>query len=177
MSTAPPVARRPSSRRYVVAGLLAAVALVAGTVVAVIIGRALVGYDITPFTDGSTTTVTVGDRGEAIWSSPERVVVRCASVDDATGEASMSGGTASMTTTRSGRTWTRVGIVEGEPGSRHTVRCAAGGGDALFGHAPNPRIARYVTIGVVGGGVAGLLAVAAFVLALVTAIQRSRRPA
>ncbi|AWB93226.1 hypothetical protein [Aeromicrobium chenweiae] len=178
MSTAPAPARRPSARRYVLAGVLAAVALVIATVVAVVIGRALGGYDIAPLPAGAPATVTVGERGEAIWVSPQEATGTCTSTDVETGASSIWNGTASsMTTTDHGRTWSRVGIVRGEPGSRHTVTCTGSSAADVFGHAANPRVARYVTIGVVGGGTAGVLGLAGFVLALVTAIQRSRRPA
>lgn len=174
MSTHPaPV--RPGKRGYVIGAVLAVLGLVIAAIVVAVIGRALAGYEITPFDVRTPTTITVGDRGEAIWMSPDQATGSCTSVGEQTGEDSLTSGTASeVTTTDAGRTWTRVGIVEGEPGSRHVVTCDGAVGAERFGHAANPRIGHYLVIGIAGGGAAGLLGLAAFVLVLVTAIRRSK---
>lgn len=168
-------AKRPSSRWYVVAAVLATVAVTIGVVLAVWIVRAVTGYDITTFEAGQEQTVKLGDHDEAIWVAPDGAVASCSSVDEQ-GQPSFGRRTATMTISDGAHSWTRVGIVEGPPGSRHTVTCQGDPGFQVFGHAPNPQIAKYVIVGVSGGLIAGLSALAAFVIVLVVAIRRNRRP-
>jgi hypothetical protein len=176
MTTPATPAKRPARGWYVVAAALAVVAAAILVVLAVWIGRAVAGYSVTPFEQGGTTTVTVGERGVAIWISPQNATTHCVSNDVDTQESSLNFASATkVTMTDGGHTWKRAGIVKGEPGSKHLVECDASGGQE-FGYADNPRISRYLTYGVVGGVLAGLAAIGAFVIALVTGIKRNRKP-
>lgn len=175
MTTPASPAKRPGRGWYVVAAVLAAIAVAILVVLGVWIGRALVGYDVTTFEAGEPVTIVLQDRGEAIWVSPESDAADCHTTDDQQG--SFGPGSADrMTITDGGYNWGRVGILKGEPGSEHTLVCGQQGTAQLFGHAPNPRISRYVAIGVTGGAMAGLAAIAAFVIVLVVAIKRNRKP-
>jgi hypothetical protein len=168
-------AKRPGRGWYAVAAVLAALAVAIGAVLAVWIIRALVGYEVTTFRAGEPVTIVLQDRGEAIWVSPENDVATCHTTDGDQG--SFGPGTADrMTITDGGYNWSRVGILKGEPGSEHTLVCGDGGTAQVFGHAPNPRIGRYVTYGVAGGLVAGLAIIAAFVIVPVVAVKRNRKP-
>ncbi len=169
-------ATRPGRGWYAVAAVLAVAAAATLVVLAVWIGKAIAGYSVTPFEQTNTTTITVGDRGVAIWVAPEGALAICTAKDVDTGQSSLSFGSASkVTVTDGGETWKRAGIVKGEPGSKHLVECDAPGGGEL-GYADNPRIGRYVTYGVVGGVLAGLAGIAAFVIVLVVVIKRNRKP-
>lgn len=166
--------KRPGRGWYAVAAVLAALAAAILVVLAIWIGRAVAGYSITPFE--TNTTVTVGDRGVAIWVSPQNRLTPCLSYNLDTAQQSISDGTASkVTVTDGGHTWRRVGIVEGPPGSKHAVTCGDGGTEQ-FGYADNPRIGRYVVGGVAGGLVAGLAAIGAFVIVPIVAVKRHRKP-
>lgn len=175
MTTPVTPAKRPSRRWYGVAAVLAAVAVTIGIVLAVWIARAITGYDITTFEAGQEQSIELGDHGEAIWVAPDGAVADCDSVDEQ-GQPSLFDGTATVTMSDGAHNWTRVGIVKGAPGSRHTVTCEGDGGAQVFGHAPNPQIAKYVILGAGGGLIAGLSALAAFVIVLVVAIKRNRKP-
>ena len=175
MTTPVTPAKRPSRTWYAVAALLATVAVTIGVVLAVWITRAVIGYDIVTFEAGQEQTVELGDRGEAIWIAPDGAVADCSSRDEQ-GQPSFGAGTATVTMTEGSHNWSRVGIVSGAPGSRHTVTCEGDFGAQVFGHAPNPQIAKYVIFGVSGGLIAGLSALAAFVIVLVVAIKRNRKP-
>lgn len=154
-------------RRYLVAAGLVVVAVALGSIFGVVVARALSGYDITPFAVDQDTSVTVGDRDLAIWASPASSAVTCTS-------DSFSEGTASMTVTLGSRSWKRIGLVKGDPGSSHTVSCTGAEGGDQVGYADNPRVLRYVVLGAALGGTAVLLVLVAFVLALVTALRRPR---
>ena len=171
---APTAPEKPGRGWYVVATVLAVIAAAIVVFLAVWIGRAVAGYSVTPFEQEDSTTVTVRDRGVAIWVSPQDAPTSCVATDVDTQQPSLDNGSASkVTITDDGRTWSRVGIVKGEPGSRHLVRCDPTGD---FGYADNPRIARYVIFGVGGGVLAAASGIAAFVIVLVVAIKRNRRP-
>jgi len=169
--------RLPGRTGFTVAAVLAALSIAIGAIVAVLIVRAMIGYSITPFAPDDQITVTVHDRSVALWMTPETAGANCTAINDATQQPSAHSGSAdTMTITDGGHTWTRLGVVEGPPGSTHSVTCT-GYGTAplpqLLGYAPNPRIARYVTLGVVGGSIAGLSALASVALIIVTAVRRS----
>ncbi|KAA1397509.1 hypothetical protein [Aeromicrobium ginsengisoli] len=173
MST-PIAPQRPGRGWYVVATGLAVIAAALIVFLAVWIGRAVAGYSVTPFEQEDSTTVTVGDRGVAIWVSPQDTPTSCVATDIDTQQPSLDGGSASkVTITDGGQTWSRVGIVKGQPGSKHLVRCDPTGD---FGYADNPRIGRYVLFGVGGGVLAVVSGIAAFVIVLVVAIKRNRTP-
>ncbi|KRC64592.1 hypothetical protein ASE12_07330 [Aeromicrobium sp. Root236] len=172
----PATPKRPGRGWYAVATVMAVVATAILVLLGVWIGRAVAGYSVTPFDDGSSTTVTIGDRGVAIWVSPQDTPISCLARDVDTGESTLDAGSASkVTITDGGLSWSRVGIVKGEPGSKHLVQCEATGGEVL-GYADNPRIGRYVLFGVVGGVLALVTGIAAFVIVLVVAIKRNRKP-
>jgi hypothetical protein len=176
MTTPISPATRPGRGWYAVAAVLAVAAVVTFVVLAVWIGKAIAGYSVTPFEDGSSTTITVGDQGVAIWVAPEDTATSCVARDVETNESSLTRGSASkVTITDGGDGWRRVGIIKGEPGSKHFVECDAPGG-GQFGYADNPRIGRYVAYGVTGGVLAGIAGIAAFVIVLVVAIKRNRKP-
>jgi len=170
---APTAPTRPGRGWYVVATVLAVIAAALVVFLAVWIGRAVAGYSVTPFEQQDSTTVTVGSRGVAIWVSPQDAPTSCSATDLDTQRPSLHGSSSTVTVTDGGRTWSRVGIVKGEPGSTHLVRCNPTG---EFGYADNPRIGRYVLYGVVGGVLAALSGIAAFVIVLVVAIKRNRKP-
>ncbi len=172
----PPVSpvKRPRRSWYVVAAVMAAVGIAILVVLAIWIGRAVAGFSVTPFEQGDTATVTVGDRGVAIWVSPQAAAASCVSTDVEDGRPSLGQGSAStVTVTDHGRTWRRVGIVKGQPGSKHLVECDVTSNEE-FGYADNPRIGRYVTFGVAGGVAATLMLVGAFVIVPVVAVKRKR---
>lgn len=172
----PATPERPARGWYAVATVMAVVAAAILVFLGVWIGRAVAGYSVTPFEDGTSTMVTVGDRGVAIWISPQDTPVGCLARDVDTGESTLDDGSASkVTITDGGHTWSRVGIVKGEPGSKHLVECEGAGGEVL-GYADNPRIGRYVLFGVVGGVLALVTGIAALVIVLVVAIKRNRKP-
>lgn len=175
MTTPVTPAKRPSRKWYAVAAVLATVAVTIGIVLAVWITRAVMGYDIVTFEAGQEQTVELGDQGEAIWMAPNGAAADCSSQDEQ-GQPSLGGGSATMTISDGSHDWIRVGIVKGEPGSRHTVTCEGDATSQIFGHAPNPQITKYVIFGVSGGLVAGLSGLAAFVIVLVVAIKRNRKP-
>ncbi len=81
-------------------------------------------------------------------------------------------GSASKVTVTDAVTWSGR-IVKGEPGSKHLVECDTRGEVRL---CRQPRIGRYVAYGVIGGVLAGLAGIAAFVIVLVVAIKRNRKP-
>lgn len=165
---------RPGRGWYAVAAVLAALALAIGAALAVWIIRALVGYEVTPFSPGESVSIVLEDRGEAIWVTPE---VDAATCQITAGEGSFGPGSADrMTITDGGHNWGRLGILKGAPGSELTLVCGDQGTAQLFGHAPNPRIGRYVVGGVIGGAIAGICAVAAFVIVPIVAVKRNRKP-
>jgi len=164
-------------RRYVIAGAMVVLAIAVGAVFGVILARAISGYDITPL-DGDETSVTVGDRKLAIWVSPEGADVSCSAVEDGTSRESFSASSSntSMTIADRNHSWERLGLLDGEPGSTHTLTCTTAD-EVQIGYADNPRVLRYVVLGLVLGGAAALLMLSAFVLALVTALRKPPRPA
>jgi hypothetical protein len=177
MSSPPVPARLPGRTGFGIAAVLAVVAIAVGATVAVIIVKAMVGYSITPFDFNGQTTVTVHDRAVAIWMTPESAGANCLAINTATQKQSARRGSAdTVTITDGGHNWTRLGIIEGPTGSTYTVSCT-GFGDApppeLVGYADNPRIARYVTLGIVGGGLAGLCAFGSVAMIIVTVVRRS----
>lgn len=175
--------RLPGRVGFTFAAVLGILAIVIGAVVAIVIGRALVGYSITPFDVSDPVTVTVKDRSVALWMTPETAGANCFAVNDETQEPSVDRSSDAMiTVTDGGQTWSRLGLVEGPPGSTHTVSCTAFGNAAppdQLGYAPNPQMRRYVLMGVGGGLVALLIGTAGIVLAVVTGVRRGRanRPA
>jgi hypothetical protein len=170
-------AKAPGRGWYAVAAALVTIAVVVAGAFIVVLVRAAAGYTVVPFPADQPTTIELGERDVALWVSPTDAEARCTATDRVTGADSFSPGSGSMSFSTNGRTWQRVGIVQGAPGSTHTVVC----GNAMvsqFGEAPNPRVGRYVVMGAVAGGLAALLVLAAFIIALVVAIRRSRaRPA
>jgi len=158
-------------RRYAIAAAMVVVAVALGAVFGVIAARAIAGYEITPLT-GDEASVTVGDRKLAVWASPGGSAASCTAIEDETSRDSFSGvGSTSMTISDERYSWERVGVVDGEPGSTHTLTCTTDV-DTVIGYADNPRVLRYVVLGIGLGGTAVLLMLAAFVLALVTAVRR-----
>ncbi len=165
-----------ASRRYGIAGVMVVVAVALGAAFGVIAVRAVAGYDIAPFDAGTRTTVTLADRPVAIWASPAAEAGTCTATDVDSGRQSITGSpSGSVTLTTGSRTWSRIAVVQGEPGSTHLVECSASDERFVYGYAENPRISRYVVLGVAMVGAAALLVLGAFVLALVTAL-RSRSP-
>lgn len=81
-----------------------------------------------------------------------------------------------MTIADRNHSWERLGLLDGEPGSTHTLTCTTAD-EVQIGYADNPRVLRYVVLGLVLGGAAALLMLSAFVLALVTALRKPPRPA
>lgn len=173
MATPVTSTKRPGRGWYAIAAALAAVAVVIGTVLAIWVMRALVGYDVTPFREGEPVTIVLHDRSEAIWVTPELLAATCHTIDGQQ-DAFEPGSTDQMMISDRDFKWVRVGIVKGAPGSEHTLVCEGQG--QVFGHAPNPRMGRYVAVGVTGGVIAGMFGIAAFAIVLVVAIKRNRRP-
>jgi hypothetical protein len=175
MSAAPD--RLPGRTGFSIAAVLLAVAVAVGAVVAIVIVRAMVGYSITPFGLDERRTVTVHDRAVALWMTPESAGANCLAINTETQQQSAHRGTAdTVTITDGGHTWVRLGVIDGPPGSTYTVTCSPYGTAAppeLVGYAPNPRIAHYVVLGVIGGAIAGLAALSSFALIVVTAVRRS----
>lgn len=156
-------------RGYLVAAGMVVLAVALGAVFGIVVARAIAGYDITRLADGSESSVTVGDHAVAVWVTPTDATTSCEAVEDGTSRESFSRTGKGLSVTDGGRTWRRVGIVSGDPGSTHTLSCS---GDATaIGYADNPRPVRYVVLGVLLGGTAALLMLSAFVLALVTALR------
>lgn len=164
-------ARPDTRRRYVIAGALVVVSVALGAVFGVVVARALAGYEIEPVTDLAGSSVTLGDRPLAVWASPEGVDANCTATDVEGNDALATGLSTSMSITDGGRSWTRIGVVDGASGSTVTLSCE-GYADLTIGVADNPRLLRYVVLGVALVGTAGLLVIIAFVLALVTAMRR-----
>ncbi|KAA1372939.1 hypothetical protein [Aeromicrobium fastidiosum] len=116
--------------------------------------------------------MTVGDRALAIWVSPSTATTYCGAEEVGTGRDSFSTSiSTSMSVTDGGRTWERVGLVKGAAGSKHQLSCSTGT-PLTIGQADNPRLARYVLLGVTIGVVGLLLVVVAGALALTTALRR-----
>jgi hypothetical protein len=162
-----------SARRYTVAAALVVVAVALGATFGVVMARAVAGYDIAPVADPARSVVTVGDRPLAVWVSPQTATTYCSASDvDRGGDTMNSGLNGSMTVTVGSRSWKRVGVIEGKPGSRHELTCSADT-DLAIGTADNPRVARYIVLGLALGGTAVLLVLIAFTLALVTALRRT----
>lgn len=161
-----------AGRRYAVAAGMVVVAVALGAVFGVVIARAIAGYDITPVRSGETFTVPIGDRKIAVWASPADTTAYCGSADSDTDSGTFTEQLASsMTVTTGDRSWGRIGVVDGQPGSTVTLTCS-GDDAAVIGYADNPRVLRYVVIGGALGGTALLLVISAFVLALVTALRK-----
>ncbi|MBD8605233.1 hypothetical protein IFT73_00080 [Aeromicrobium sp. CFBP 8757] len=160
-----------AKRRYAVAAGLVVLAVALGAVFGLVVSRALAGYDIEPVADPTRSTVTVGDRPLAVWVSPATASTSCDAEEVDGGRDSFSTGRASMTINGRTRSWERVGVVSGAAGSRHTLTCT-GGSDLVIGTADNPRLTRYVVLGIAVAGIALVLVVAAGTLALVTALRR-----
>jgi hypothetical protein len=162
----------PPAGRYGVAAGLVVLAVALGAVYGVVVARALSGYDIEPVAGPAASTVlTVGDRPQAVWVSPATADTSCSAREVGTGRDSYSRGRASLTITQGDAVWERVGIVSGRPGSTHELSCTSDR-DVTVGQADNPRLTRYVVLGVTAGVVAVLLVVAGGTLALVTALRR-----
>jgi hypothetical protein len=172
-SSSPP-AQRSGNRGFVVAGALTVAAVLVAAVMAVIVARAIAGYTISVIPTGQDTVVTLGDRDTALWIAPDGALGSCTATLEGTETSTLSTGGADLMVTDGGITWSRVGVVHGDPGTRHTVLCSGGADVQAFGTAPNPHIARYVVMGGLAAVLAGLLLVTAFVIALVTALRRSR---
>ncbi|MDX6277720.1 MAG: hypothetical protein QOJ72_1848 [Nocardioidaceae bacterium] len=177
-SPSPPTpARLPGRTGFSIAAVLAVIAIAVAATVAIVIVRAMVGYSITPFGFDEQRTVTVHDRPVALWMTPESAGANCLAINTETQQQSAHRGTAdTVTITDGGHTWMRLGLIEGPPGSTYTVTCSPYGNAAppeLVGYAPNPRFSRYIALGVIGGGVAGLTAIGSVVLIIVTAVRRS----
>lgn len=166
--------RLPGRAGFTIAALLAILAIAIGTVVTIVIVRAVTGYSISTIEPNQPTFVTLSDRGEAVWMSPETASGTCRSVDDQQQPSIGPGSADTITITDGGRTWTRVGIIEGPPSSRHALVCEDEGGAEQFGHAPNPQVGKYVLLGVGGGLTSMLVGTLAIVLAIVTGVRRSR---
>lgn len=158
-------------RRYVLAGGFVVVAVALGAIFGVVVTRAIAGYDITPVPAPTSSTVTVGDRPLAVWVQPSTATTYCTARQVGSGRESFSRGRASLSISTGGSSWKRVGVVEGRPGSQHRLSCSTET-SLLIGTADNPRLTRYVVLGVVLGGTAVLLVLTAFTLALVTALRR-----
>jgi hypothetical protein len=158
-------------RRYVLAGGLVVVAVALGAIFGLVVSRAIAGYDITPVADPTSATVTVGDRPLAVWVRPSTATTSCTSRQVGSERESFSLGRASVSVSTGGGSWKRVGVVEGRSGSKHRLSCTAESRLAI-GTADNPRLTRYVVLGVALGGTAVLLVLTAFTLALVTALRR-----
>ena len=167
--------RRAGTKRLTTGIVLVAAGAALGALIAIAIFRALAGYEITPFAADEKTTVTVDDRPVALWVAPQDSRASCTAFDDSTERDSFAQGSAEITLTDGGETWRRVGLVRGAPGSTHTVECLTANGSYQLGYADNPRIARWVVIGVVGGLGALLLVSVGTVLIVVGALRR-RRP-
>lgn len=165
MST--PLSSATARRRYVVAGAMVVLAVALGAVFGLIATRAIAGYEITPVDDPTGSTVTVGDRPLAVWVSPQTATTYC-SIE---GGDLTSDPQPSITLTDGSRTWKRVAIVRADPGSQQRLTCTAES-DLEIGTADTPRLTRYVVLGVTLGGTAVLLVLAAFTIALVTAVRR-----
>jgi hypothetical protein len=160
-----------AQRRYVLAGGLVVVAVALGAIFGVVVTRAIAGYDIDRVSDPADATVTVGDRPLAVWVQPSTATTSCTSRQVGSERESFSSGRASMSMSSGGTSWKRVGVVEGRPGSKHNLSCTGGSG-LVIGTADNPRLTRYIVLGVALGGTAVLLVLTAFTLALVTALRR-----
>jgi hypothetical protein len=160
-----------AQRRYVLAGGLVVVAVALGAIFGVVVTRAIAGYDIDRVSDPTSATVTVGDRPLAVWVQPSTATTYCTSRQVGSGQESFSSGRASMSMSAGNSSWKRVGVVEGRPGSTHRLSCSAES-DLVIGTADNPRLTRYIVLGVALGGTAVLLVLTAFTLALVTALRR-----
>jgi hypothetical protein len=143
--------------------VLGVIAIALGATVATIIVRAIVGYSITPFAFNDSVQVTVHDRSVALWMTPESSGANCIAINNETQQQAAHRGSADrVTVTDDGHSWLRLGLISGPPGSTYTVSCSSYGrapDPKLVGYADNPRISRYVWIGVVGGGIAALSAV------------------
>lgn len=163
-----PLSSGTARRRYVVAAGMVVLAVGLGAVFGLIATRAIAGYEITPVDDPTGSTVAVGDRPLAVWVSPQTATTYCSTDDDG---ALGSEPQPSITLTDGSRTWKRVAIVRGEPGSQQRLSCTAES-DLVIGTADTPRLTRYVVLGVALGGTAVLLVLAAFTIALVTAVRR-----
>ncbi|KQX74961.1 MULTISPECIES: hypothetical protein [Aeromicrobium] len=160
-----------AKRRYAVAAGLVVLAVALGAVFGLVVSRALAGYDIEPVADPTRSTVTVGDRPLAIWASPSSNSVYCSTEEAGSGRDSFSATLGAVSITDGRRSWERVGVVSGAPGSRHTLTCTTAS-DLVIGTADNPRLTRYVVLGIAVAGIALVLVVAAGTLALVTALRR-----
>jgi hypothetical protein len=163
-------------RRYVLAGGLVVVAVALGAIFGIVVMRAIAGYDITRVSDPTGATVTVGDRPLAVWAHPSTATTYCTSRQIGSGRESFSSPRASLSLTEGGRSWTRVGVVDGRAGSKHRLSCTAES-KLTIGTADNPQLTRYVVLGVALAGTAVLLVLTAFTLALVTALRRPGRQA
>ena len=160
------------TRRYLVAGGMVVLAVALGAVFGLVVARALAGYTITPVADPESFNVTGGDRARARWVSPATATTYCSAKEVGTGRDSFgTGGSTTMTVTDGGRTWERVGLVRGAPGSKHQISCSAET-PLTIGQADSPRLARYVVLGIAIGIVDLLLIVVAGALALTTALRR-----
>ena len=158
-------------RRYVLAGGLVVVAVALGALFGVVVTRAIAGYEIKTVSGPTGSTVTVGDRPLAIWVQPSTATTYCTARQVGSNRESFSRGLASLSISMGDRSWKRVGVVEGRPDSRHRLSCSAES-NLVIGTADNPRLTRYVVLGVALGGTAVLLVLTAFTLALVTALRR-----
>lgn len=167
----------PSSRGgYKLAAILGALTVAIVTIMGTIIFRAMIGYSITPIAFGDEVAVTLTDRSVALWATPTTAGATCDAVDTDTGVSSLHRSeSVTMTVSDRGNTWTRIGMVVGQSGSTHTVTCS-GSGEEQVGFAPNPQIANYFKIWLVGGGIALASAVASIVL-LIRTNRRNRAEA
>ena len=160
--------RGPSRAWYLLAVGLLLVALVVTVLGIVRLVSNIAGFEIRPVPP--TSQVTIDERPVAVWSSVPQGLERCTATDEA-GNSSTRGLMGSTTLTLGSTTWHKVTIIEGPPGSTHTLSCV---GQGTVGISDDPQVwsgAREIILAVV---VAGAAVVAAFVIALVVFLKRRR---
>ncbi len=163
--------RGPSRAWYLLALGLLLLALVVVVLGVVRLVSNIASCEITSVPPAS--QVTIDERPVAVWSTAAPGGERCTATDE-TGSSSTRGLMGSTTLTFGNTTWHKVTIIEGPPGSTHTLSCT---GQGTVGISDDPKVwsgAREIILAV---AIAGTLVVAAFVIALVVFLKRRRSTA
>ncbi|WP_375002777.1 hypothetical protein [Aeromicrobium sp. CTD01-1L150] len=162
---------RPSRAWYGLAAVLLVIAVAVGVFGTVRLFTGIANFEIDPVPASG--PVTLGERPLAVWQEGSAAGVTCTATNESGAESSrdLRGST---TFTRGSRTWHKVTVIEGPPGSTHLLSCTGASGQASIGVSDDPDVWGSVRDVAVVVLVSGLSAVTAVVVTIVVALRRRR---